>query len=243
MDKSDILGVIPARMKSSRFPGKPLADIRGRPMVARVYEAAVKASTLTKVVVATDSPEIEEACRDLDIPSIMTDTKHPTGTDRVAEVATKIKADIYVNIQGDEPLIEPDVIDEAVKGLISDSSFQVVNLCMAINRLTDLVDTTVPKVVKGPNGRAVFLSRCAIPYPKNPKAANYFRQVCVYAFRPEALRKFSELSPGPIEAAEDIELLRFIEYGIPVRMMEVRTNSFGVDTPADLERARREWKP
>jgi 3-deoxy-manno-octulosonate cytidylyltransferase (CMP-KDO synthetase) len=228
-------------MKSSRFPGKPLADIHGRPMVARVYDAAQLATTLTGVVVATDSLEIVKACRDLDIPTVMTDTNHRTGTDRVAEVATKIASDVYVNIQGDEPLIEPEVIDEAVNGLQSESRYQVVNLCMAIDRLTDLVDVTVPKVVKGPEGQAVFLSRAVVPYPKTPDAAHYYRQVCVYAFRPEALRLFAELEPGPIEAAEDIELLRFIEHGIPVRMIEVRTHSFGVDTPADLERARRMW--
>jgi len=241
MKDSKIMGVIPARMKSSRFPGKPLADIKDRPMVARVYEAAQQTKTLTEVLVATDSPEIADACRNLDIPTVMTDENHLTGTDRVAEVATKIKADIYVNIQGDEPLIEPEVIDMAVNGLKADNYYQVVNLCMKIDRLTDLVDVTVPKVVKGPGGRAVFLSRAVIPYPKSSDNAEYFRQVCVYGFRPEALRQFAELKPGPIEATEDIELLRFIEHGIPVRMIEVQTRSFGVDTPSDLKRARKMW--
>ena len=239
----EVLGVIPARMKASRFPGKPLADIHGRPMVARVYDAAQLATTLTRVVVATDSREIVEACRDLDIPTVMTDTNHRTGSDRVAEVACKIEADLYVNIQGDEPLIEPEVIDKAANGLKPDTHYQVVNLCMPIERLADLVDATVPKVVKGPQDQAIFLSRSAVPYPKTPDAAHFYRQVCVYAFRPEALQRFAKLKPGPIEAAEDIELLRFIEHGIPVRMIEVRTHSFGVDTPADLERARRMWSP
>jgi len=241
MSDFKVLGVIPARMKSSRFPGKPLADIKGRPMVARVYDAARRAAELTEVVVATDSSEIVEACGNLNIPTVMTDGNHRTGTDRVAEVATRIEAGMYVNIQGDEPLIEPEVIDAAVKGLKSDDYYQVVNLCMAIDRMTDLADATVPKVVKGPGGRAVFLSRAVIPYPKNPAFTDYFRQVCVYAFRPEALQSFAELDPGPIEASEDIELLRFIEYGVPVRMIEVVTRSFGVDTPADLERARGTW--
>jgi 3-deoxy-manno-octulosonate cytidylyltransferase (CMP-KDO synthetase) len=241
MSDSKVLGVIPARMKSSRFPGKPLADIKGRPMVARVYDAARRADELTEVVVATDSHEIVEACGNLNIPTVMTDGKHRTGTDRVAEVATRIEAGVYVNIQGDEPLIEPEVIDAAVKGLKADDYYQVVNLCMAIDRMTDLPDATVPKVVKGPDGRAVFLSRAVIPHPKNPAFAKYFRQVCVYAFRPRALQSFAELKPGPVEASEDIELLRFIEYGVPVRMIEVVTRSFGVDTPADLELARRMW--
>jgi len=242
MDDSKILGVIPARMKSSRFPGKPLADIKGRPMVARVYDAAKKSRTLTDVLIATDSKEIVEACTGLGIPTMMTQSDHKTGTDRVAEVATQINARVYVNIQGDEPLIEPEVIDVAVNGLLSDDKYEVVNLCMEIHRLSDLADATVPKVVKGPGGRAVFLSRAVIPYPKNPDEARYYRQVCVYAFRPEALLGFSLMKPGPVEASEDIELLRFLEHGIPVRMIEVETRSFGVDTPADLERARRMWE-
>jgi len=242
IQNQNILGVIPARMKSSRFPGKPLADIHGRPMVARVYDAARTAERLTDVVVATDSSEIADACGALDVPFVMTDTGHPTGTDRVAEVANKIPADLYVNIQGDEPLIEGGIIDAAVLGLIEDDQFRVVNLCMEIFSPTDLVDASVPKVVKGADGRAVFLSRATVPYPKNPNNTRYFRQVCVYAFRPDALERFSQLVPGPIESAEEIELLRFIEYGVPVRMIEVSTRSFGVDTPADLERTRKEWK-
>ena len=241
MSDPRVIGVIPARMKSSRFPGKPLADIKGRPMVARVYEAALKAASLTEAVVATDSPEIVDACERLHIPVQMTDEGHRTGTDRVAEVAAAMHADIYVNIQGDEPLIEAEVIDAAVRGLQSDEYYKVVNLCMRIQLLSDLVDATVPKVVKGPDGRGIFLSRAPVPHPKNPAAAAYFRQVCVYAFRPEALQEFARLEQGPVEAAEEIELLRFIEYGIPVRFIEVETRSFGVDTPADLERARQEW--
>jgi 3-deoxy-manno-octulosonate cytidylyltransferase (CMP-KDO synthetase) len=240
MVMSKVLGVIPARMKSSRFPGKPLADIHGKPMVAWVYEAARQAATLTEVVVATDSGEIVEACQKLHIPSVLTSPEHKCGTDRVAEVAAKIKADIYVNIQGDEPLIEPQVIDAAVKALRNAEGYEVVNLCMKIDRLTDLVDVNVPKVVKGPDGRAIMLSRSVVPYPKNPEGALYFRQVCVYAFTPKSLKAFAELAQGPLEAAEEIELLRFLEYGIPVKMLEVQSRSFGVDTLSDLVRARKE---
>lgn len=237
---SKVLGVIPARMKSSRFPGKPLADIHGKPMVAWVYQAARQAATLTEVVVATDSGEIIDVCQKLNIPSVLTSQEHKCGTDRVAEVASKIKADIYVNIQGDEPLIEPQVIDEAVKALRKKEGYEVINLCMKIDLLTDLVDVNVPKVVKGPEGRAIMLSRSVVPYPKNPERALYFRQVCVYAFTPNSLKCFAELAQGPIEATEEIELLRFLEYGISVKMVEVQTRSFGVDTPADLVRARKE---
>lgn len=240
--KPRILGVIPARMKSTRFPGKPLADLHGKPMVARVYEAARAAVTLDEVVVATDSDEIVRVLRSLSIPSVMTSLSHGTGTDRLAEVAKDHEASIFVNIQGDEPLIEPRTIDVAVESLLAEAEYDVVNLCARVTMPQDIVDATVPKVLKTASGRAVCLSRSPVPYPKNPSAAVYFRQVCVYAIRRKALLAFADLKIGVLEAAEEIELLRFIENGIPVKMVEVVTRSFGVDTPADLERARREFR-
>jgi 3-deoxy-manno-octulosonate cytidylyltransferase (CMP-KDO synthetase) len=233
--------VIPARLKSTRFPGKVLADVYGKPMVARVYEAACMASTLNRVVVATDSEDIAETLRPFSIICLMTSAAHRTGTDRVAEVARTHEADIFVNIQGDEPLIEPETIDTAVRALLEDDRYEVVNLCARITLPQDLTDATVPKVVKTASGRAICLSRAPIPYPKNPSAAQYFRQICVYAFRRQVLLSFAQLPMGAVEAAEEIELLRFIENDIPVKMVEVTTRSFGVDTPADLERARREY--
>lgn len=239
--KPNVLGIIPARMKSSRFPGKPLADLHGKPMVARVYEAARAAAALDDVVVATDSQEIMRVLQSLSIPGVMTSPEHRTGTDRLAEVAMTHPAEIFVNIQGDEPLIEPETIDVAVRSLGEEKEYDVVNLCARVTLIQDVIDATVPKVLKTASGRAICLSRAPVPYPKNPAAAAYFRQVCVYAIRREALLAFSKLEAGVLEAAEEIELLRFIEHGIPVKMVEVTTRSFGVDTPADLDRARREF--
>jgi len=236
------LGVIPARMKSSRFPGKPLADIHGKPMVIRVYEASKKASSLDDVVVATDSPEIEAVCKQYNAKVEMTRGDHSTGTDRIAEIAQKIEADIYVNIQGDEPLIEPETVSIPAETLKEEDSYEVVNLCAEIDKPSDLVDATVPKVVKTDKGKAIFLSRAAVPYPKNPGECKFYRQVCVYAFSRKSLLLFSELPQGNVEKAEEIELLRFIANDIPVKMVEVKTRSFGVDTPADLERAKKEFK-
>lgn len=237
MDKKNILAVIPARMSSSRFPGKPLADLCGKPTIIWVCEAAQKASMVNEVVVATDTEEIAEVCAKRHFDVVMTRKDHKTGTDRVAEVAKKRNADIYVNIQGDEPLIEPETIDKAVSQLIETRDFEVVNLCAKIENPEDLVDATVPKVAVGPERRAIFFSRSPIPYPKNPNLITFYRQVCVYVFTKNALQIFSKLKQGPLETAEEIELLRFLENGIPIKMAEVKTRSFGIDTPSDLKEA------
>ena len=237
----NIVGVIPARYRSSRFPGKPLADIHGRPMVARVYDRAVQVDAFNEVLVATDDRRIEAVCKELGIPIIMTRDDHKTGTDRLSEVAQRVSADLYVNIQGDEPMIAPGTILSAIAPFLPDeeSGFEVTNLMTPIRRLSDLTDNTVPKVVVNDEGDAVYLSRLPIPYPKDNHDITYYKQVCVYGFRPRALASFAELPQGPSERAEGIELLRFIEHGITVRMVEVPQDTVAVDTPVDLERVRK----
>lgn len=237
MSKKRVLAIIPARMKSSRFPGKPLADLCGKPMVIWACEAAKKSSLIKEVVVATDNKEIAQVCANYRIEAVMTRGDHLTGTDRVAEVAAKRQADIYVNVQGDEPLIEPETIDKAISGLIEDKDFEIVNLCAKIENPSDLVDVTVPKVALGSKQKAIFFSRSPIPYPKNPNFITFYRQVCVYVFTKNSLKTFSKSKQGPLEIAEEIELLRFLEQGIPIKMVEVKTRSFGIDTPSDLKRA------
>lgn len=236
-----IIGIIPARYQSTRFPGKPLADIAGRPMVARVYDRAVQVAELDQVLVATDDARIEAACNELGIPTVMTSTDHRTGTDRVAEVAEREVADLYVNIQGDEPLVNPLSIAAAVTPFLQEDApaFEVTNLMTPVRRMSDMVDSTVPKVVVNNEGDAVYLSRLPIPFPKDHQDFTYYKQVCVYAFRPEALKRFAQLSSGPSEQAEGIELLRFIENGIRVRMVLVEDDVVAVDTPSDLDLVRR----
>lgn len=235
-----IICVIPARYKSSRFPGKPLEDICGKPMIWWVYQQAKKVKRIDETYIATDDSRIEKACNDLNMNVIMTSDKHRTGTDRVGEVARKIEADLYVNVQGDEPLIQPETIEKAIQPFDDKKNNIKVTNCMAeIKELADLVDSTVPKVVVNSQSRAIFLSRLPIPYPKSRKGLKYYKQVCVYVFTPEALEKFCELSEkGPAEEAEDIELLRFIENDIAVEMVAVEQETIGVDTPNDLEMAR-----
>ena len=206
-------------------------------MVARVYDHAIEVDLLDEGIVATDDSRIEQACADLDIATMMTSSDHGTGTDRLAEVAERIPADLYVNIQGDEPMIEPDTIAAAIRPFVdnTDPGFTVTNLMTAIRRVSDLIDSTVPKVVVNDNSDAVFLSRSPIPYPKDGQDLTFFKQICVYAFRPDALARFRELAQGPSERAEGIELLRFLEHGIAVRMVAVAQDTVAVDTPSDLQ--------
>jgi 3-deoxy-manno-octulosonate cytidylyltransferase (CMP-KDO synthetase) len=232
-----IVAVIPARYASSRFPGKALADIHGKPLVWWVYRRAMGVDDFDDVYVATDDDRIREACERLDMRVVMTSGEHPTGTDRMGEVAEKISADLYVNLQGDEPLILPEMIESLIEPFADDEDLQVGCLMTRIVRMSDLNDSTVPKIVVNDDNRAVYMSRFPVPYPKGEETA-YYKQVCAYGFRPKALEMFCSTDRGRAERAEDIELLRFIENGVPVQMVEVDRDTVAVDTPSDLERVR-----
>jgi 3-deoxy-manno-octulosonate cytidylyltransferase (CMP-KDO synthetase) len=234
-----IIGVIPARYRSSRFPGKPLADIHGKPMVWWVYSQAVKVNEFDEVYVATDDKRIENKCIELDINVIFTSEDHPTGTDRVGEVARKIDADLYVNIQGDEPLILPETIEKAIEPFNSNKNISVTNLMTKIRKHEELLDITVPKVVVNANNEAIFLSRLPIPYPKGKFDVTFYKQVCVYGFTPESLEFYYNSERGAIEQIEDIELLRFIEGGLKVKILEVDQDTIGVDNEKDLSVVRK----
>lgn len=237
-----IVAVIPARYESSRFQGKPLAEICGKLMIERVYLQAKKVKEFDEVYVATDDDRIFDACQERNVNCVMTSTKHRTGTDRIGEVASKIPADLYVNIQGDEPLIEPETIRKAIMPFIEnpDTDIQVTNLMTEIHDPVDLINFTVPKVIASSDGRGVYLTRSAAPFPKGNIDAKYYKQVCVYGFTPEALRFYCEYGEkygkAKIEAIEDIEILRFIENGYRVQYIEVNSQTIAVDTPNDLKR-------
>lgn len=187
-----IVAVIPARYKSSRFRGKPLADICGRPMIWWVYNQAKKVEEFEEVYVATDDEIIEDTCKKLNINVVMTSEDHKTGTDRVGEVARKIKADLYVNIQGDEPLIEPETIRQAILPFFNDSELQVSNLMTKIKDPVEVVNFTVPKVITNAENIGIYLTRSSAPYPKGSINYDYYKQVCVYGFKPEALQFYCE---------------------------------------------------
>lgn len=233
-----IIGIIPARYKSSRFEGKPLADICGKPMIWWVYQQSIKVKDFDDVYIATDDIRIKEACEKLALKVVMTSETHKTGTDRVGEVARKIKADLYVNIQGDEPLIEPETIRRAIVPFYENSNLNVSNLMTKIVNPVDLINSTIPKVIANKNGIGIYLTRSAAPYPKGKIDYSYYKQVCVYGFTPDALDFFCNSERGSIENIEDIEILRFIENGYKVQFIEVNSNTIAVDTPNDLDKVR-----
>lgn len=233
-----IIGVIPARYKSSRFPGKPLEEILGKPLVWWVYQQALKVKCFSEVYVATDDERIEKKCKELGMEVVMTSREHPTGTDRVAEVARKISADLYVNIQGDEPLLEPETIEKAIEPFYEDESLEISNLMTKIKNQAEIINGTIPKVVTNDLGIGIFLSRSPIPYPKGVTDIDYYKAVCVYGFKPQALEFFASKERGNLEKCEDIELLRFIENGVKVKFIEVEQDTVAVDTPKDLEKVK-----
>lgn len=237
-----IIGVIPARYKSSRFPGKPLADICGKPMIWWVYQQCKKVDDFEEVYVATDDDKIFKTCEELNVNVIMTSDSHKTGTDRIGEVARKVKADLIVNIQGDEPLLEPKTIKAAIEPFYKNKNLQISNLMTKIKDPVDVVNFTVPKVITNKDGIGVYLTRATAPYPKGSINYSYYKQVCVYGFKPEALKFYCDYGmkygKAKIEAIEDIEILRFIENGYKVQYIEVDSDTVAVDTTNDLEKVR-----
>jgi len=237
------VGIVPCRYGASRFPGKSLADIAGKPMMWHVYQQAKKCSLLSDVYIATDDERIQGVAIELGLNVLMTGSDHPTGSDRVAECVEQVDADVYVNIQGDEPMIEPEAITAVADALLhcDDASVIVSNAYTKMNRPSDVVDTNNVKVVLTLSSTAMAYSRTPIPYPKSGEV-QYLRQLGLYAFRKSALEIFANTSPGPVEEAENVEMLRFLERGYSVLMVEVDDDSIPVDTPSDLERVREAYR-
>ena len=232
-----ILGVIPARFASTRFPGKALVSIAGKSMLQHVWERASMARYLTKLVIATDDQRIAQAARAFGAEVRMTLETHLSGTDRVAEVASSDSATIVVNIQGDEPLIDPGAIDTAVLALDGEEETQMATLKRRISDSAEIANPNVVKVVTTANGDAIYFSRSAIPYDRGDQAA-YYKHIGLYVYRRDFLLGYSGLPVGPLEQAEKLEQLRALENGHRIRVAETDYESFGVDTPADLERLR-----
>ena len=237
-----IIGIIPARYESSRFKGKPLADICGKPMIWWVYRQCKKVQEFSAVYVATDDERIFHRCKELEIDVIMTAANHRTGTDRVGEVAENIPADLYVNIQGDEPMIEPETIQAAITPFFNRPELQITNLMTKITNPIDVVNFTVPKVITNKEGIGIYLTRATAPNPKGSINYEYYKQICVYGFKPDALEFYCDygkkFGKAKVEAVEDIEILRFIENGYKVQFIEVESKTIAVDTEKDLEKVR-----
>ena len=235
----NLLVVIPARFQSTRFPGKPLADLGGSPLIEHVWNRCCRAVDATDVVVATDDERIAVVARNFGAIVEMTAPDCLTGTDRVAEVASRHRADWYINVQGDEPFVDPVAIVKLVQSAeTAEEDVAAINTMSVITEESEFRSATVPKLVTDLRGRLLYVSRAAIPTDKRHGFRRAFRQVGLYAFRPSALAQYQPgAKKSPLEEIEDIEILRLLEAGEHVQMLEVPVCGIAVDTPEDLERA------
>jgi 3-deoxy-manno-octulosonate cytidylyltransferase (CMP-KDO synthetase) len=232
-----VIAVIPARFASVRFPGKPLAPLAGRPMVVHVLKAVQAAKRVDRVLVATDDARIADCVRDAGGEAILTSEACVSGTDRVAEVARRVPADVYLNVQGDEPLMPAENIDRAVATLAADPRRLLATLAYPVE--TDGVsDPNTVKVVVAADGRALYFSRSPIPYYRQGPPA-YRKHLGIYAYTAQALAAVAALPPSPLERAESLEQLRWLEAGYTIWIGEAAGDSIGVDTPGDLAEAER----
>lgn len=231
-----VLGVIPARLESTRLPRKPLRLICGHPMIAWVYHRARQASSLDRLLVATDSEEILDYCRGAGIPTEMTSSAHRSGTDRIVEVMGREPADIYVNIQGDEPMVTAEHIELMVRPFRESPTTQVSTLKVAMSAEEARNPNNV-KVVTDSSGRALYFSRSLIPHDRDGTGqVQYFKHLGLYAYSTAALRRFQSLAPSPLEQHEKLEQLRLLENGVPIQVVETPQDTIGVDTEEDLRR-------
>ncbi|MFZ0591480.1 MAG: 3-deoxy-manno-octulosonate cytidylyltransferase [Bryobacteraceae bacterium] len=233
-----ILGIVPARFASSRFPGKALAVLAGKPMIQHVYERASLSRYITRTLVATDDERIASAVRRFGGEVRMTRVDHASGTDRLAEVASTESAELYVNVQGDEPLIDPEAIDAAILSVWGDEAVSMATLKKQIVDPDEITNPNVVKVVTGLTGDALYFSRSAIPHFRDAGRGvrAYFKHVGLYVYRRNFLVHYPDLDMGPLERAERLEQLRALENGYRIRVVETDYESLGVDTPEDLER-------
>lgn len=234
-----VVCIIPARYASTRLPGKPLLEIAGKPMIRHVVEQVKKAATVDRILVATDDERIYNAVVDFGGEAWLTRDDHPTGTDRLAEVAEQLpEAELILNVQGDEPLIPPQAIDALVEAFDGRPELQMATLVTPLAE-EEAGNPAVVKAVASLDGHAMFFSRSLIPYPRNLGAySTAFKHIGVYAYRRDFLLQFARLAPTPLELTESLEQLRALEHGYQIRLIETPFRSIGVDTPEDLERVR-----
>ena len=248
--KTAIIAIIPARYGSTRFPGKSLALISGKPMIQWVYERTKKSRLVNRVIVATDDDRIAKAVAAFNGEAMMTSPTHPTGTDRIAEVAKGLDCSYVVNVQGDEPLIQPDMIDEAVAPLLDDPSIPMGTLCKKIEDREEAFDPNVVKVVFDEKGFALYFSRAPIPWDRDLWAgknqepevrsqmpgteSHMYKHIGLYVYRRDFLLSYSKMPPTPLEEIEKLEQLRALERGYKIKVVVTEHESFGVDIPGDL---------
>lgn len=240
----EILAVIPARFASSRFPGKMIAPLDGKPLVWHAYERARAARLVTEAVVATDDSRIADALAPYGVPVVMTRDDHASGTDRIAEVAASSQVEVIVNVQGDEPLLDPETIDATIEALFLDPEVVVATARHPIRGPEKIADPNVVKVVCDAQGRALYFSRCPIPNVRDASdrdagGTHHWQHVGLYAYRREFLLQYSRMPQTPLERLEKLEQLRALENGYNIAVVDTGYEGIGVDTPEDLERVSR----
>jgi 3-deoxy-manno-octulosonate cytidylyltransferase (CMP-KDO synthetase) len=231
-----IIGVIPARFKSTRFEGKPLALIAGKPMIYWVYQQVSKVTAFDEIYVATEDERILKACEKYGMNCVMTADTHKTGTDRLGEVARKIEADFYVNIQGDEPMIEPETVASVIRSFEAHPEYDVFNTMTPIFEAEEIQSNSAVKVVANSRNEVMYFSRSPVPYPKNGQSIQYYRHLGLYGFKRDALMFFAETARGPVESIEDVEMLRYLENDIKIFIAEVSSQTIAVDHPEDIQK-------
>jgi 3-deoxy-manno-octulosonate cytidylyltransferase (CMP-KDO synthetase) len=257
--QSKVTAIIPARYGSTRLPAKLLLDLQGKPIIQHVYERTSKAQLIDEVLIATDDERIETLVKSFNGNVVMTSSSHETGTDRIAEVAEKLTSEIIVNVQGDEPLIDPVVIDQAICPLLEDSKLMMSTTCETINNLADIFNPNIVKVVLNHDSDALYFSRAPIPFPRfaalaeqrfetekmlekmqaHKDLADYYKHTGLYVYRREFLLEFTKWSRSSLEKCESLEQLRVLEKGHKIRVIKTTSKSIGIDTLEDLERARK----
>jgi len=230
--------IIPARYESSRFPGKPLALINNKPMVIHVYERAIHSKLAQKCIIATDDERIFDCAKKFNANVIMTSKHHKSGTDRVYEVAEKFNYDIIINLQGDEPLINPDLIDSTIETLENDKQADIATPITPINNKEDIENPNIVKVVFNKNNYALYFSRSKIPFVREEhyNKVTYYKHIGLYGYRKRALERFVNLEESNLEKLEKLEQLRALENNIKIKIFITNYNSIGVDTPSDLKK-------
>ncbi len=234
-----LIAIIPARYQSSRFPGKPLVDIKGKTMIQRVWEIASSVNAIDRVIIATDDSRIFDNAESFGAEVVMTSDKHINGTERIAEVIRIIDGnyDAVLNIQGDEPFLKPQQIQSLCRS-ISSNVFDIATLAKRIDNIEDINSPNVVKVVTASNGKALYFSRFAIPFNRqNSAAINYYKHIGMYAFKSSVLQELIKLPVSNLEMAESLEQLRWLDAGYSIGVEYTDFESFGIDTPDDLEKA------
>ncbi len=232
---------IPARLQSERFPRKLLQDLGGKPVILRTFEAALQTKLFDETVVITDAPEIAGVIKQAGGKVFLSQKSHTTGTDRIAEFASQTGADIILNIQGDEPFIEKEPLEKIINFFKADvhKETDIVSLMQPIDNEQDFLNPNNVKVVTGMHGFALYFSRAPIPFPRDGQFTGAYKHIGIYAFRKPVLEKIATLPPTPLEKIEKLENLRFLQYGFRIKMLVTEKGFQGIDTPEDLEKARK----